>query len=96
MKLKPVPLGAIWEMVRAEPPELVSVWESVLLLAAPTFPKLRLVGFAARTAGVPAGVTPMPKSAMSKAGFPASLTNLRFPARLPEDRGAKFTVNIAV
>ena len=41
MKLKPVPLGAICEMVRAEPPELVSVWDRVLLLAAATFPKLR-------------------------------------------------------
>ena len=52
VKLKPVPLGAIWEMVRADPPELVSVWESVLLLDAATFPKLRVVGFAATVAGV--------------------------------------------
>ena len=96
MKLKSVPLGAIWEMVRAEPPELISVWESVLLLAAPTLPKLRLLGFAARTAGVPAGVTPVPERAISKVGLSASLTNFRPPVRLPDDGGAKFTVNVAV
>ena len=85
-KLKPVPLGVICEIVRADPPELVSVWESVLLLAAATFPKLRLVGFVTRTACVtPVGVTPVPARAMSKVGFAASLTNLRPPVRLPDD-----------
>ena len=96
VKLKPVPLGVIWEMVRADPPALITVWGSVLLLAAATFPKLRLVGFAASTAGVPAGVTPVPEREMSKVGLSASLTNLRPPVRLPDDRGAKFTVNVAV
>src|SRR6266550_1918613 len=96
VKLKPVPLGAICEMVRAEPPELVSVWESVLLLAAATFPKLRELGFALRTAGDPGGVTPVPERATSKVGLFASLTSLRFPFRLPDDDGAKFTVNVAV
>ena len=96
MKLKPVPLGVIWKMVRADPPELTSVWESVLLLPAATFPKIRLIGFAVRTAGDPGGVTPVPERATSKVGLFASLTNLRFPFRLPDDSGAKFTVNVAV
>ena len=96
MKLKPVPLAAICEMVTADPPEFVSVWESVLLLAAATFPKLRLLGFAASTAGVPAGVTPMPERAISKVGLSASLTKLSPPLRMPDDRGAKLTVNVAV
>jgi len=96
VKLKPVPLGAICEMVTADPPELVSVWESVLLPAAATFPKVRPTGFAASTAGVPAGVTPVPERAIFKVGLSASLTNFRPPVKLPDDRGAKFTVNVAV
>jgi len=96
VKLKPVPLGVIWVMVRSEPPELISVGESVLLLAEATVPKLRPVGFAVSTAGDPAGETPVPARATSKVGLFASLTNLRFPFRLPDDSGAKFTVHVAV
>lgn len=92
VKLKPVPLGAIWEMVRAEPPELVSVWESVLLLAAPTFPKLRLLGFAARTAGV----APVPDRERFSVELEASLRMARFPLMLPLDWGVKSTVKLVL
>jgi len=92
VKLKPVPLGAICEMVRADPPELVSVWESVLLLAAATFPKLRLLGFAASTAGV----APVPNRERFRGEFEASLTMARFPLTLPLDWGAKSTLKLVL
>ena len=92
VKLKPVPLGVIWEMVRAEPPELVSVWESVLLLAAATFPKLRLVGFAASVAGV----APVAERERFRVELEASLTIARFPLTLPLDWGVKSTVKLVL
>lgn len=57
-KLKPVPLGAIDEMVSAELPELLSVSVSVLLLPVVTLPKFRLVGDAVSWLDV----TPVPES----------------------------------
>ena len=46
LKLKPAPLGAICEMVRAAAaPELLRVSESVFLDPGCTEPKLKLVGF---------------------------------------------------
>ena len=92
VKLKPVPLGVIWEMVRAEPPELISVWESVLLLAEATFPKLRLVGFAASVAGV----APVPERERFRVELEASLTMARFPLTLPLDWGVKSTVKLVL
>ena len=92
VKLKPVPLGAIWEMVRAEPPELVSVWDRVLLLDAATFPKLRLVGFAASVAGV----APVAERERFRVELEASLTIARFPLTLPLDWGVKSTVKLVL
>ena len=45
LKLKPAPLGAICEMVRAATPELLRVSESVFLDPGCTEPKFKLVGF---------------------------------------------------
>ena len=92
VKLKPVPLGAIWEIVRADPPELVSVWESVLLLAAATLPKFRLVGFAASVAGV----APVPDRERFRVELEASLTTARFPLTLPLDWGVKSTLKLVL
>ena len=92
VKLKPVPLGTICEIVRAEPPELISVWESVLLLAEATFPKLRLVGFAASVAGV----APVPERERFRVELEASLTMARFPLTLPLDWGVKSTVKLVL
>ena len=92
VKLKPVPLGTIWEMVRAEPPELVSVWDRVLLLDAATFPKLRLVGFAASVTGVAA----VAERERFRVELEASLTIARFPLTLPLDWGVKSTVKLVL
>lgn len=89
LKLKPVPLVVIWEIVRAEPPEFVRVSESVWLLPVATLPKLRLVGFALKMAGV----TPVPDNAMFSAEFDALLTIARLPVRLPAACGEKTTLN---
>ena len=92
VKLNPVPLGVIWEMVRAEPPELVSVWDRVLLLDAATFPKLRLVGFAASVAGV----APVAERERFRVELEASLTMARFPLTLPLDWGVKSTLKLVL
>ena len=69
-----------------------SVWESVLLLAAATFPKLRPVGFAARTAGV----APVPDRERFSVELEASLRMARFPLMLPLDWGLKSTVKLVL
>ena len=92
VKLKPVPLGAIWETVRADPPELVSVWESVLLPAAATLPKLRLLGFAVSVVGV----APVPERERFRVELEASLTMTRFPLTPPLDWGVKSTEKVVL
>ncbi len=90
LKLKPVPLAVICEMVSAEPPAFVSVCESVLLVPVPTFPKLRLVGLAVRSPGV----TPVPDKAIFRVEFDALLIRARFPLTVPLDWGEKSTLNV--
>jgi hypothetical protein len=44
LRLNPVPLGVIWEMVKGDPPELLRVSTSDALVPVFTLPKLRLGG----------------------------------------------------
>jgi hypothetical protein len=89
LKLKPLPLGVICEIVRADPPELVSVCETVLVLPVVTFPKLWLVGLAATSPGI----TPVPDNEIFKVELDALLVKLRFPLTLPLDCGENRTLN---
>ena len=92
LKAKPVPDGDTCEIVSAEPPELVSVCESVLVLPVATFPKPWLAGLAVRRPGV----TPVPDNATFRVEFEALLIRARFPFTLPPDWGAKETVNVVL
>jgi hypothetical protein len=90
--LKPVPLGAIDEMVIAVSPLLLSVSGRVLLDPVATLPKLKVVGFALR---VPAE-TPVPERAMLYGVFLASLTIANVPVVAPVACGANFTDTVAL
>jgi hypothetical protein len=92
LKEKPVPEGDSCEIVSAEPPELVSVCESVLVLPVATFPKLWLAGLAVRRPGV----TPVPDNTTFRVEFEPLLISARFPLTLPPDWGAKETVNVVL
>jgi hypothetical protein len=73
--LKPVPLGAICEMVRVEPPEFVSLSAVVLLLPLTTVPKFKLVGLAESWPSVAV--------VADKGTFSVGLDALELIARLP-------------
>src|SRR5712692_5188536 len=89
LKLNPVPLAVAAEIVRLDPPELVSVSDKVVLLPACTLPNARLVGVAASAPCV----TPVPESAMLKLGFAPSEVILTLPEAAPLVVGEKSTVN---
>ena len=89
LKLNPVPLAEAAEMVRLNPPELVSVSDRLELLPTWTLPNARLVGLAVN---VP-GVTPVPESGMLKLGFEPFEVMLTLPLAAPLVVGAKSTVN---
>src|SRR5271157_517796 len=67
LKLNPAPLAVAAEIVRLDPPELVSVSDKVVLLPTWMFPKARLVGLAV---SVPC-VTPVPDSGRFMVGLEA-------------------------
>jgi len=81
LKLKPAPLGAIWEIVSADPPEFVSFSESVVLPPVVTFPKPRLVGLAVSWPGS----VPVPVDCTVRLGFDALELITRLPLTLPAD-----------
>src|SRR5882757_6845767 len=89
LKLNPVPVTEALEMVTAEPPVLVTVTATDLLLPTVTLPKLTLLGFAMREPGV----TPVPDNAMLRGEPGASETIAKLPVTLPPAVGANFTVN---
>jgi hypothetical protein len=89
LKLNPLPLAVAAEIVRLEPPVLVSVLDKLVLLPTWTLPKARLVGLAV---SVPC-VTPVPDSAMLKLGFEAFEAMLTLPLAAPLVVGEKSTVN---
>jgi hypothetical protein len=81
LKLNPAPLGVIWEIVSAEPPEFVTVSARVALLPVVTLPKLRLAGFAVSWPDV----VPVPDSGTEKVGFDPLELITRLPVVLPAD-----------
>jgi hypothetical protein len=89
LKLKPVPLTAPAEMVRLDPPVLVSVSDKFALLPTCTLPNARLVGFAVN---VP-WVTPLPESGMVKFESAAVEVMLTPPLAPPPAVGENVTVN---
>jgi len=76
VRLNPVPVMLACVTVRLEPPELVSVSDSVWLLPTWTLPKLRLLAVAVSDPDV----TPAPDSGMLRLGFEALLVMERLPA----------------
>jgi hypothetical protein len=89
LRLNPEPLAEAAEIVRLEPPELVSVSDSVFELPTSTFPKLKLVGFGVSWPGV----TPVPERPMFNGEPGASETIARVPFAAPPTVGEKVTVN---
>jgi hypothetical protein len=81
LKLNPVPVAAAAEIVRLDPPELVSVSDKLELLPSCTLPNPRLVGFAV---SVP-GAMPVPDSARFTAGLEALEVKATLPLELPVD-----------
>ncbi len=89
LKLKPLPVADALEMVTVEPPVLVTVTATDLLLPTVTLPKLTLAGFAISEPAV----TPVPESAMFRGEPGASERTARLPVTAPPVVGANFTVN---
>src|SRR5258708_32151307 len=79
LKLNPVPLAVAAEIMRLDPPELVSVPDKGVLVAACTLPNAKLVGVAA--SGPCA--TPGPESGTLKVGFAPSEAILPPPLAAP-------------
>src|SRR5580658_3145779 len=89
LRLNPVPLAVAAEMVRLEPPELVSVSDKLELLPTWVLLNERLVGLATRSPCV----APVPESGMLKLGFEPFEVRLTFPLAAPLVVGEKSTVN---
>jgi hypothetical protein len=77
------------EIVRLDPPVLVSVSDKFVLLPTWTLPNATVVGFAASAPGV----TPVPESGMLKLGFEPFEVMLTLPLAAPLAVGPKSTVN---
>ena len=84
-----MPLALAAEMVRLDPPVLVSVSDRLELLPICTFPKARLLGFGV---SVP-GVTPVPVSGMPRFESEPLEVMLTLPLTAPLAVGLKSTVN---
>ena len=78
--------------VTLEPPELVSVSDSVWPFPTCTLPKLRLVAVAVSDPGV----TPIPESGTLNVGFDALLMMDRLPEADPPVVGVKVTLKVAL
>jgi hypothetical protein len=87
VRLNPVPLIAIWEIVRLVPPVLVRVSRSDELLPTVMLPKLKLVGLGV----MKPGETPVPESPIGSEGFEALDVTVTVPLALPADAGVKVT-----
>jgi len=92
LKVNPVPLGVIWEIVSAEPPEFVRVSASVVLAPVATLPKLRLTGFAVSWPGL----MPVPDRGTFRAGLDAFEVIARLPLAPLPDVGANATLKVAL
>jgi hypothetical protein len=88
-KLNPAPLAVAAEIVRLDPPVLVSISDKLELLPTCSLPNARLVGLAPRAPCV----TPVPESGMFKLGLDPLEAMLRLPLAAPLVVGDKSTVN---
>src|SRR5664279_616222 len=89
LRLNPVPLALAAEIVRLEPPVLVSVCDRLALLPTCMLPNAMLLGLALI---VPA-VTPVPASGILRLGFEPFETMLILPLAAPLPAGVNVTVN---
>ncbi len=89
LKLNPAPLALAAEMVRLDPPVLVSVSDKLELWPTCTLPNARLLGFAVRSPCV----TPVPVSGMFKFESEPVDVTLTFPLTAPLAVGLKSTLN---
>jgi hypothetical protein len=92
LKPKPVPTGVIWLIVSGDPPELVRVSDSEVLLPVVTLPKLRLAGAAVSWPGV----TPVPESGTFKGELVALEAMAKLPVMLPAAVGENFTLKLTL
>src|SRR5580693_8404526 len=91
--LKPAPVAFTPEMVSFVFPVFVRVTASELVVPSFTFPKLKLVGFAASSA---LAATPVPPKAIVSGELGALLTSVTDPDPLPADDGVKPALNVAL
>jgi hypothetical protein len=91
--LKPAPVAFTPEMVSFVFPVFVRVTASELVVPSFTFPKLKLVGFAASSA---LAATPVPPKAIVSGELGALLTSVSDPDALPADDGVKTPLNVAL
>ena len=92
VKLKPAPLGVIWEIVSNDSPVFISVSERLELPPLITFPKLRFVGLAASWPGV----RPVPARGTLSAAFDAFDVMARLPLTALPVVGAKVTLKLTL
>jgi len=90
--LNPVPLALAAEIVRLDPPEFVSVSESVLEVPTVTLPKLRLEGFGE----IWPGATPVPDKDTESVGFEAVELIVKVPELAPVAVGANTALKLVV
>jgi hypothetical protein len=82
----------IWLIVSGDPPELVRVSDSEVLLPVVTLPKLRLAGAAVSWPGV----TPVPESGTFKGELVALEAMAKLPVMLPAAVGENFTLKLTL
>ena len=82
------PLTLIREIVRLEPPTLLTVAVPLPVLPTVTVPKFRLAGFRLTCCGADVAV---PESATCAEATPTSVATVSIPVTLPEELGAKET-----
>ncbi len=92
LRLNPAPVAVAAEIVRLDPPELVSVSDRLEFPPVCTVPNTRLAGLGVR---VPA-VTPVPDSGILRLGFDPLEVTLIEPVAAPLVVGAKRTLNEAL
>ena len=92
LMLNPEPVICAAEIVRLDPPELVSVSAMVLGLPVCTLPKLRLAGLGVKS---PAEI-PVPDKGMLSEGFDASEVIVTLPLALPVPVGVNVTLKLAL
>jgi hypothetical protein len=88
LRLNPLPLAVAAEMVRVDPPELVSVPESDFELPVCTLPKLKLAGFGESCPWA----TPVPDNAIVRLASDALEVMLTLPLAAPLAVGANSTL----